>query len=159
MFEPPPSSQNLEFHTQSWAAGCLERSLSGIYKSCEDDSYQVIPKLCETITIWRTDFAILWLVWRVTCDNFTKNLQILLFVYNQTNMFLLLSGVTATTTFASALSYAFQKNTYTFQHMAYDHQSAKKLTALAIFILFNLGFTAHEFDLWSKLMENKEEWC
>merc|ERR1711923_26466 len=59
-----------------------------------------------------------------------------------------------TTTFASALSYAFQRNTYTFQHMAYDHQTAKKLTALAIFILFNIGFAAHEFDLWSKFVEN-----
>ena len=51
------------------------------------------------------------------------------------------SGLTASTTFASALSYAFQRNTYTFQHRSYDHQSAKKLTALGIFILFNLGFT------------------
>jgi len=55
--------------------------------------------------------------------------------------FFALCGLTATTTFASALSYAFQRDTYTFAHRAYDHQTSKKLTALAIFILFNLSFT------------------
>jgi len=55
--------------------------------------------------------------------------------------FFVLCGLTATTTFASALSYAFQRDTYTFAHRAYDHQTSKKLTALAIFILFNLTFT------------------
>jgi len=75
--------------------------------------------------------------------------------YKDHHLFFTLCGITATTTFASALSYAFQRNTYTFQHMAYDHQTAKKLTALAIFILFNIGFAAHEFDLWSKFVENK----
>ena len=129
-----------------------------LYKFCDDDAYSNFVK---RVSYEEQTLEFYWISWFVcwdTCNNLTKNLQILLFVYNQTNKFLLLSGVTATTTFASALSYAFQKNTYTFQHMAYDHQSAKKLTALAIFILFNLGFTAHEFDLWSKLMENKGEW-
>jgi len=77
--------------------------------------------------------------------------------YRDHELFFALCGVTATTTFASALSYAFQKNTYSFQHMDYDHQSSKKLTALAIFILFNVGYTAQEFDLWSKLSGNKKD--
>jgi len=67
--------------------------------------------------------------------------------YKDHELFLALCGVTASTTFASSLSYAFQRNTYSFQHMEYDHQTSKKLTALAIFILFNLGYTAREFGL------------
>ena len=74
----------------------------------------------------------------VNLDNYSNKILFL---------FLFLSGVTASTTFASSLSYAFQRNTYSFQHMEYDHQTSKKLTALAIFILFNLGYTAREFGL------------
>ena len=59
------------------------------------------------------------------------------------------SGLTAGTTFASALSYAFQKDTYQFKNRSYDHQSAKKLTALAAFAIFNIGFTTWHYDLLS----------
>jgi len=50
-------------------------------------------------------------------------------------------ALTGTTTFLSAVSYAFMKDTYKFSHRAYDHQFGKKLTAFAVFILFNLIFT------------------
>ena len=50
------------------------------------------------------------------------------------------SITTACTTFASAVSYAFMRDTYKFKHRSYDHQQGKKLSAFAIFILFNLGF-------------------
>jgi len=50
-------------------------------------------------------------------------------------------AATGTTTFLSAVSYAFMKNTYKFSHREYDHQFGKKLTAFILFILFNIGFT------------------
>jgi len=50
-------------------------------------------------------------------------------------------AATGTTTFLSAVSYAFMKDTYKFSHRAYDHQFGKKLTAFILFILFNIGFT------------------
>jgi len=50
-------------------------------------------------------------------------------------------AATGTTTFLSAVSYAFMKNTYKFSHRPYDHQFGKKLTAFVLFILFNIGFT------------------
>lgn len=56
-----------------------------------------------------------------------------------------LCGLTACTTFASSLSYAFQKDTYKFSNRSYDHQAGKKLTALLIFILFNLGFVYNKY--------------
>jgi len=50
-------------------------------------------------------------------------------------------AATGTTTFLSAVSYAFMKDTYKFSHKPYDHQFGKKLTAFILFILFNIGFT------------------
>jgi len=50
-------------------------------------------------------------------------------------------AATGTTTFLSAVSYAFMKDTYKFSHRAYDHQFGKKLTAFILFVLFNIGFT------------------
>ncbi|TRY73981.1 hypothetical protein TCAL_01569 [Tigriopus californicus] len=50
--------------------------------------------------------------------------------------------LTATTTFASAVSYAFMKDTYRFSQRSYDHQFGKKLVAFIIFILFNVGFVS-----------------
>jgi len=52
-------------------------------------------------------------------------------------------AATGTTTFLSAVSYAFMKDTYKFSHKAYDHQFGKKLTAFILFILFNIGFTLY----------------
>jgi len=49
-------------------------------------------------------------------------------------------AATGTTTFLSAVSYAFMKNTYRFSHREYDHQFGKKLTAFISFIVFNAGF-------------------
>ena len=43
----------------------------------------------------------------------------------------------------------FQKDTYQFKNRSYDHQSAKKLTALAAFAIFNIGFTTWHYDLLS----------
>eukprot|EP00088_Acartia_fossae_P008686 TRINITY_DN1416_c1_g1_i5.p1 TRINITY_DN1416_c1_g1~~TRINITY_DN1416_c1_g1_i5.p1 ORF type:complete len:400 (+),score=58.56 TRINITY_DN1416_c1_g1_i5:47-1201(+) len=50
-------------------------------------------------------------------------------------------AVTGTTTFLSAVSYAFMKDTYKFSNREYDHQFGKKLTAFILFILFNIAFT------------------
>lgn len=50
-------------------------------------------------------------------------------------------AATGTTTFLSAVSYAFMKDTYKFSHKEYDHQFGKKLFAFILFILFNIGFT------------------
>jgi cardiolipin synthase len=50
-------------------------------------------------------------------------------------------AATGTTTFLSAVSYAFLKDTYKFSHREYDHQFRKKLTAFILFVLFNVGFT------------------
>lgn len=50
-------------------------------------------------------------------------------------------AATGLTTFLSAVSYAFMKDTYKFSHKPYDHQFGKKLTAFILFILFNIGFT------------------
>ena len=50
------------------------------------------------------------------------------------------SGITAGTTFASAVSYAFSKGVYSFKHKAYDHQFNKRLFAFVLYILFNMGF-------------------
>merc|ERR1719158_1950779 len=50
-------------------------------------------------------------------------------------------AATGTTTFLSAVSYAFMKDTYKFSHREYDHQFGKKLFAFVLFILFNIGFT------------------
>merc|ERR1719309_425242 len=50
-------------------------------------------------------------------------------------------AITGTTTFLSAVSYAFMKNTYKFSHREYDHQFGKKLFAFVLFILFNIGFS------------------
>ncbi|XP_023332129.1 uncharacterized protein LOC111704208 [Eurytemora carolleeae] len=50
-------------------------------------------------------------------------------------------ALTGATTFLSAVSYAFMKNTYKFSHRPYDHQFGKKLTAFILFVLFNIGFT------------------
>lgn len=50
-------------------------------------------------------------------------------------------AATGMTTFLSAVSYAFMRDTYKFSHREYDHQFGKKLTAFIVFILFNLGFT------------------
>jgi len=69
--------------------------------------------------------------------------------YTDNILFYSLCGLTAGTTFASALSYAFQKDTYQFKNRSYDHQSAKKLTALAAFAIFNIGFTTWHYDLLS----------
>ena len=59
------------------------------------------------------------------------------------------SAVTAGTTFASAVSYAFMRDTYKFSHRAYDHQFGKKLAAF----LFWVGFNA-AFYLWTKSTNN-----
>jgi len=50
-------------------------------------------------------------------------------------------ALTGTTTFLSAVSYAFMRDTYKFSNRAYDHQFGKKLTAFILFILVNIGFT------------------
>jgi len=50
-------------------------------------------------------------------------------------------AATGATTFLSAVSYAFMRDTYKFSHKSYDHQFGKKLTAFLLFILFNIGFT------------------
>jgi len=50
-------------------------------------------------------------------------------------------AATGATTFLSAVSYAFMKDTYKFSHREYDHQLAKKLTAFVLFILFNIVFS------------------
>jgi len=50
-------------------------------------------------------------------------------------------AATGATTFLSAVSYAFMKDTYKFSHRPYDHQFGKKLTAFILFVLFNIGFT------------------
>lgn len=50
-------------------------------------------------------------------------------------------AATGATTFLSAVSYAFMKDTYKFSHKPYDHQFGKKLTAFVLFILFNIGFS------------------
>ena len=55
-------------------------------------------------------------------------------------LFLLLSVLTACTTFASACSYAFMRDTYRFSHRDYDHQAGKKLAAFAFFVAFNACF-------------------
>ena len=47
---------------------------------------------------------------------------------------------TAGTTFASACSYAFMRDTYRFSHRDYDHQAGKKLAAFTFFVAFNLWF-------------------
>uniref|UniRef100_A0A0K2UZ44 Putative cardiolipin synthaselike [Bombyx mori] n=2 Tax=Lepeophtheirus salmonis TaxID=72036 RepID=A0A0K2UZ44_LEPSM len=52
-----------------------------------------------------------------------------------------LMGLTAATTFASAVSYAFMKDTYSFSSRSYDHQFGKKMSAFIFFIGFNLFFT------------------
>jgi len=51
-----------------------------------------------------------------------------------------LCGLTATTTFASAVSYAFSKSVYKFKFREHDHQYGKRITVFIFFILFNLGF-------------------
>jgi len=51
-------------------------------------------------------------------------------------------AATGATTFLSAVSYAFMKDTYKFSHREYDHQFGKKLTAFILFVVFNVGFTA-----------------
>ena len=51
-----------------------------------------------------------------------------------------LSAVTAGTTFASAVSYAFMRDTYKFSHRAYDHQFGKKLGAFLFWVGFNAAF-------------------
>jgi len=50
-------------------------------------------------------------------------------------------AATGATTFLSAVSYAFMKDTYKFSHKEYDHQFGKKLFAFVLFILLNIGFT------------------
>ena len=50
------------------------------------------------------------------------------------------SGLTATTTFASAVSYAFSKSVYKFKFREHDHQYGKRIAVFIFFILFNLGF-------------------
>ena len=50
-------------------------------------------------------------------------------------------AATGATTFLSAVSYAFMKDTYKFSHKEYDHQFGKKLFAFILFILVNVGFT------------------
>jgi len=50
-------------------------------------------------------------------------------------------AATGATTFLSAVSYAFMKNTYKFSHKEYDHQFGKKLFAFILFIIVNVGFT------------------
>ena len=49
------------------------------------------------------------------------------------------SYLTATTTLASAASYAFMKDTYKFTHREYDHQFGKKLFAFVLFLAINAG--------------------
>ena len=55
-------------------------------------------------------------------------------------LFQYFSGVTASTTFASAVSYAFTKKVYTLKNKADDEQFGKRLTAFILFICFNVGF-------------------
>jgi len=54
--------------------------------------------------------------------------------------YLALCGLTASTTMASAISYAFTRNVYTLRNRADDEQFGKRLTAFILFILFNIGF-------------------
>lgn len=48
--------------------------------------------------------------------------------------------ITACTTFASAVSYAFMRDTYKFSQREYDHQFGKKLAAFLFYIGFNVAF-------------------
>ena len=50
------------------------------------------------------------------------------------------SGITATTTFASAVSYAFSKSVYKFKFREHDHQYGKRISVFIFYILFNLAF-------------------
>merc|ERR1711915_1030078 len=52
-------------------------------------------------------------------------------------------AATGTTTFLSAVSYAFMKDTYKFSHRAYDHQFGKKLTAFILLYFSILGLLFH----------------
>ena len=88
-------------------------------------------------------------------------------------------AATGATTFLSAVSYAFMKDTYKFSHKEYDHQFGKKLFAFVLFILVNIGFTLtfpakvgpcctleeqlmHIFsangEKWSRLPNNRRTW-
>jgi len=82
--------------------------------------------------------------------------------------FMALCGVTACTTFASAVSYAFFRDVYTFKNRAYEHHFGKKLTAFVLFILFNVAFvynmpksssstTLHQKDGSSPLSSSNEK--
>ena len=66
----------------------------------------------------------------------------------------LLSVVTAGTTFASAVSYAFMRDTYKFSQREYDHQFGKKLAAFLFYIGFNVAFF---FVTDNSLSEKKDE--
>ena len=48
--------------------------------------------------------------------------------------------ITACTTFASAVSYAFMRDAYKFRQREYDHQFGKKLDAFLFYIGFNVAF-------------------
>jgi len=61
------------------------------------------------------------------------------------------SALTAATTFASAVSYAFMRDTYKFSHRSYDHQFGKKLAAFTFFVGFN------GFFLWLFPVRRKNE--
>ena len=50
------------------------------------------------------------------------------------------SGITAGTTFASAVSYAFSKSVYKFKFREHDHQYGKRIAVFIFYILFNLAF-------------------
>ena len=50
------------------------------------------------------------------------------------------SGLTAGTTFASAVSYAFSKSVYKFKYREHDHQYGKRIAVFIAFILFNIAF-------------------
>ena len=48
--------------------------------------------------------------------------------------------MTAGTTFASAVSYAFSKSVYKFNYREHDHQYGKRIAVFIFFILFNIAF-------------------
>ena len=52
----------------------------------------------------------------------------------------MVSVVTACTTFGSAVSYAFMRDTYKFSQREYDHQFSKKFAAFLFYIGFNVAF-------------------
>ena len=103
----------------------------------------VVVALCAPIFDFLNHPAYLAIWWAKTPKKITY------YLYSNKNkfgsdfwffLFQYFSGVTASTTFASAVSYAFTKKVYTLKNKADDEQFGKRLTAFILFICFNVGF-------------------